>query len=112
VQLAGALDVDRVGAVDHDLGDLGIVDELLQGAETENDVADLAADLLLLLCRERDLFLVEELSKARMHQLLELGLVDRGVVEPGAEDLDETGLDPVSYLGHPIRGTAAGESLR
>ena len=54
VQLAGALHVDRVPVVDHDLRDLGVADERLERAEAEHAVADLADDEQLLLGGERD----------------------------------------------------------
>ena len=51
VQLASALDVDRVPAVDHDLGHFGIANERLEGSEAEDAVPDLANDKQLLLRR-------------------------------------------------------------
>ena len=41
VEPAGPLDVDRPGAVDHDLGDLGVGEEALEGAVAEDVLADL-----------------------------------------------------------------------
>ena len=44
VDLAGALDVDRVGPVDHDLGDLAVAQQGLEGAVAEDLVGDLLGD--------------------------------------------------------------------
>ena len=43
-----ALDVDAVGAVDHDLGDRGVVEEALERPEAQRLVDDLADELVAL----------------------------------------------------------------
>ena len=53
-ELAVALDVDLVGAVDHDIGDGRIKKELLDRPQTENLIHDLVEQLLLLNAGQRE----------------------------------------------------------
>ena len=91
--LPGALDVDRVPPVDHDLRDLGITDERLERPEPQDAVADLTDDEQLLLGRETGLLLVEQLAEALVDQALELGIGERRIVQARSENLDEPLLD-------------------
>ena len=102
VELARALDVDRVPVVDHDLGDFRVADERLERTEAEDAVADLPDDEQLLLRGERALLLVEELTQALVDQALELGVGHRGVVQAGPEGLDQALLHARANLGDPV----------
>ena len=101
-QLAGPLHVDRVPVVDHDLRDLGVADVGLQRAEPQHAVADLPNDQQLLLRGEAVLLLVEQLAQPLVHQAFQLGVGQRRVVEPRAEDLDQALLHPDPDLGDPV----------
>ena len=81
VQLPGALHVDRVPVVDHDLRDLWVTDERLQRAEAQDAVTDLSNDEQLLLRGEWTLLVVEELAEALVDQTFELRVRQRGVVQ-------------------------------
>ena len=106
VQLPGALHVDRVPVVDHDLRDLRVTDVGLERPETEHAVADLTDDQQLLLRGEGPFLFVQELTKALVNQALELVVGQRRIVETRTEDLDQALLhlgadlrDPVPLLG-------------
>ena len=81
----GPLDVDRVGAVDHDLGDVGVAQVGLERAVAEDVVGDLLGDAGAVGDGQRRLVLGEHLLQRLAHLLLELGLGEPRVVELGAE---------------------------
>ena len=102
IQLAGALHVDRVPVVDHDLRDLRVTDERLQRTEAKDAVADLADDEQLLLRGERSLLLVQELAEALVDQTLQFGVGQRGVVQARTQGLDQALLHARANLGDPV----------
>ena len=61
-ELAGALDVDAIEAVDEDVGDGGILEQGFERAEAEDFVEDLARELLALGEAERDGFAVDRVA--------------------------------------------------
>ncbi len=86
---AGALDVDLVRAVDHDLGDVGVAQERLERAVAEDLVGDLLGDPGAVRGAERRLLQLEHLLQGLPHPLLELGLLQPGVVQLRAEVVDQ-----------------------
>ncbi|MGY4382114.1 hypothetical protein ACVWZ3_009753 [Bradyrhizobium sp. i1.3.6] len=84
LDLAGDLDVDGVGAVDHDVGDVVARQQRLQRAVAENVVADIVEQLFLLGDRHHDVLdrddLVDDvadfLARGLGVELGELGEVD------------------------------------
>ncbi len=58
-ELAAALDVDAVEAIDEDVGDGGVFEQRFERAEAEYLVEDLARQLLALSETERDSFAVD-----------------------------------------------------
>ena len=88
-QLAVLFDVDHVWAVDHDLGDAGIVEQPLQRAVTENVVLDVADEPLPLLRGQRNLLLLDHMVQIRTDQRVQLALAQRGVVESAAQPLEQ-----------------------
>jgi hypothetical protein len=85
LDLAVALDVDLVGAVDHDLGHLDVVEELLHRAVAEDVLGQLLDELAPFFVRERELGLTEKLLETLDDDFLELFRTEGGVEDPGAE---------------------------
>ena len=56
LHLAADFNVDRVGAVDHDVGDVVAGEQGFEGAITEDIVADISEKIILLRNRHDDLF--------------------------------------------------------
>ena len=78
---AAALDVDRVGAVDHDLGDVRVAQEGLDRPVAEDVVGDLLGDPGAVGDGQRRLVLGEHLLQRQPDLLLELGLGQPRVVQ-------------------------------
>ena len=94
VDLAAALDVDVVRAVDHDLGDGVVAQERLERAVAEDVVGDLARDLGALLAGQRRLVEREGLRHRLADALGELAVVGLGAREqPRAEAGDDLVVD-------------------
>ena len=83
VELAVALDVDRVGAVDHDLGDLAVAQQRLQRAVAEDLVGDLLGDPRPVGERQRRFLGVDHVLEGLTDLGLELVLVQVRVVAAG-----------------------------
>jgi hypothetical protein len=96
IELAGALHVDRVPLVHHDLGDFRVTHVGLERPQAQHAVADLANDQQLLLRGERAFLFIEELAQALVDQAFEFVVGQGRVVEPRAEHLDQAllHLDP------------------
>ena len=116
VQLAGALDPDVVGAVDHDLGDGVVLEQRLDRPVAERVVGDLLHQPVAVGDREPAL-LAEPVTDVGQHHRLQLGVVHALVVEPRTEVGDDRQVDPVLQLGERIRplldglGTVAVETF-
>ncbi len=102
------LDVDPLGAVDHDLGDTVVVEQPLQRPETQHVVGQLRGEPLPLLGRQRHLLLVDDLVELAEDDLAQLLLGQARVVEPGAHPLEQRLADPVLEPARGRRSAAAG----
>ena len=115
VELAGALDEDVVGAVDHDLGDLRVAQQRLERAVAEDLVGDLLGDAGAVGVRERRLLGVDGLLQRLAHLGGELGLGKVRVVEPRAEAVDQglvhAALDLAERVHGPPTATARAASV-
>ena len=104
LHLAGDLDVGRVGAVDHDVGDVVAGQQRLERAVAEHVVADVLEQLLLLGDRHHDVLDLDDLAddvadllaRGRRLELGELGQID-GV----DQRVEDRGLDVVVLLRVP-----------
>ena len=104
-ELAAALDVDRVRAVDHDLGDGVVAQERLERAVAEDVVRDLAGDLRALLARQRRLVERDRLFDGLAHALGSSSrrrLVVAGGEEARAEARDDVMVDARLELGERV----------
>ncbi len=94
----GPLHIDRLGAVDHDLRDLVILEQAVDGAIAEDVVGDVLDELRLVGGAQRDPLLdeggVELLVDAQLKVVLRQSLV----VEDRAELLDQVLMDPLAQL--------------
>ena len=84
-QPAVALDEDAVGAVDHDLGDVGVVQVGLDRPVADDVVADLLGDPEPVARAQRPLLGGEHVGEDGAQLLVELVLVEVGLVELRAE---------------------------
>ena len=103
VETPGAFDEDLLLAVDHDLGDLGVVEELLDRAEPEHVVGDGRDERHALLGAERDPLGLDDLVEVLDDELLELTLGQRAVVELGAEAVEQRLVGAALDLGEGVR---------
>ena len=102
-QLAAALDVDLVRAVDHQLGHGLVAQERLERAVAEDVVGDLAGDLRALLARQRRLVDGERLRHGLAHALGQLAVVAAGVREQARpEARDDLVVDARLELGERV----------
>ena len=84
-QPPAALHIDPVVAVDHDLGDQGIVEEPLEGPEAKDFVHDFADHAAPFLGRQRDLFVIHEGAESLTHHPPQIFLVEAVVGDPAAQ---------------------------
>ena len=105
LELAGALDVDPVVRVDHDLGHGVVAQERLERAVAEDVVGDLADELAPLLARQRRAVERELLGDRAQHALGEV-LVRLALEELGAELLDARVVDARLQLGVRVERSA------
>ena len=96
---AAALDVDAVGPVDHDLGEVRVAQERLDRAVAQDVVGDLLGDAGPLGGREQDVLGLHRLLQCALDHVLELGLGQLGVVQLGTELLEQGVVD----LGLQVR---------
>ena len=113
-QLAASLQVDLAGTVDHDLGDVGVAEEGLDRTVAEDVVGDLEGHLGAVGAAERPLLRPDDLLEHLPDPGGEVVLVDVGVVELGAELLEQLGvhgglevLDPAVCLGRGERAATS-----
>ena len=102
----GALDVDRVEAVDHDLGDVGVAQVGLERSVAEDVVGDLLGDPRPVGDRERRVVLRQHLLQRLTHLLLELGLGQPRVVELGPEVVEQRLVHGALQVGERVRRCA------
>ncbi len=98
---AVALDVDVVGAVDHDLGDGGVGQELLDGAEAHHVTSDVTDQTLRLLLRQRRVGLGQEGADLGDHHRVELGLV-LGLEQTSTQPVEQLVMDLAHEAGQTI----------
>ena len=120
-QLAAALDVDAVEGVDHDFGQVGVAQQRLERAVAEDVVRDLLGDAGPVDRGHRLVGVGQRGLQRDVHLLLELGLRHVGVVELGAQRLDELGVHDLlerrervaaGLLGRGQRGQRVGRRAR
>jgi hypothetical protein len=96
--LARPLDVDVVGPVHHDLGDLTVTQQRLQRPETQDLVGDLLGDAVSVSCRQRRVLRVDDGLQSLPDPQLQLALLEVRVVQLWTERVHErlmnTGLHP------------------
>jgi hypothetical protein len=107
-QPALLLDVDRVRAVAHDLGDAGVVEQPLQRAVAEDVVGELGGQPGALLGRERDPFLLDHLVQLAEDDGAQRLLGQRRVVHPVAHALEQRLGDAVLEPGERVGGRRHG----
>jgi len=90
-QLALLLDVDGVRPVDHDLGDRVVIEESLQGTQTENVVLDLADNAASLLGGERSRGFLDDRVELLADEATDQLLVECALIEPGTDPLEQLG---------------------
>ena len=112
VQPAATLDVELVGAVDHDLGDVGVAQERLERSVAEDVVGDLLRDAGAVGDRQRCLFLGEHALQGVPHLLLEVGLGELRVVELRAEVLEQRGMHGSLEIDERVGSAASGCRVR
>ena len=88
----------RVGAVDHDLGDVDVAQERLDRAVAEDVVADLLGEPVAVGVADRPLLRAHQLGEDRADPVVELGLVEVRVVQLRTELLEQLGVDVVLEL--------------
>ena len=98
LDLAVALDEDQVGAVDHDLGDVVVLQQPVDGAVAEDVVGDVLDELGLVGGREGRLLLGQGGVQGVLHALLQVVLGEPLVVEGRAQLFDEVGVDLLAQL--------------
>ena len=101
-QLAEPLDEDLVVAVDHDLGDLRVAEERLQGAVAQDLVSDLLRHPGAVGGRERGLLQLENGLQGLPDPLFELGLLHPRVVQLRAKRLQQRLVHAVLDLGERV----------
>ena len=92
-QPAVLLDEDRVVAVDHDLGDVAVVQELLDRPVADDVVADLLGDPQPVARAQRPLLGGDHVGQDRAQLLVELVGVHVGLVELRTQGLQQLGVD-------------------
>ena len=106
-QLAAALDEDVLVGVDHHLGQAGVAQQRLDRPVAEDVVRDLLEIAGAVGRRHRDVGVGDGRLEGEPHLLLELGLRHVGVVQLGAEGLDEPLVhDPLEVLERVRLGPA------
>ena len=95
---AGALDVDRLRAVDHDLGDLLVLEEAVDRAVAEDVVGDVLDELGLVGGRQRRPLLGQGGVELLVDPAAEVVLRQPLVVEDRAELVDQVVVDPLAQL--------------
>ena len=95
---AGPLDVDRVRAVDHDLGDLLVLEEPVDRAVAEDVVGDVLDELGLVGGRQRRPLLGQGRLQLLVHPAAEVVLGEPLVVEDRAELVDQVVVDLLAEL--------------
>jgi hypothetical protein len=95
---AAALDVDRVGAVDHHLGDLLVLEEAVDRAVAEDVVGDVLDELGLVGGRQRRPLGGEGGLELLVHPAPEVVLGQPLVVEDGAELVDQVVVDLLAQV--------------
>src|SRR5919112_1870666 len=103
-QLAVLLDVDRVRAVGHDLGDRRVVQQPLQRPEAEHVVGQLGGEPLALLGAQRHLLGLDDLVELAQDDRPQRLLAQAGVVHPAAHALEQRLADAVLELGQRVGG--------
>ena len=98
LELAGALDVDRGGPVDHDLGELLVVEEAVDGAVAQDVVGDVLDELRLVGRRQGRALLSEGLVKLIVDATAEVVLGEALVVEDRPQLVDEVVVDLLAEL--------------
>ena len=98
LDLAGALHVDAVGAVDHDFGDLTVLEVAVDGAVAEDVVGDVLDELGLVGRRQRGLLLGQRLLQLVLHADAQVVLTHAPVVEERTELVDEVVVDLLPQL--------------
>ncbi len=107
-QAALALEIDLLGAVDHDFGDGRVVEQWLDGAKADDVGGELLEQALLLGAGEDEVFGFDDL----VEQILEAqaDLVDHGRIEGGIELRDELALDAVLQAALCLAGLVLGHA--
>ena len=90
-EAALALEVDLLGAVDHDLGDGGVVEQGLDRAEADDVGGELLEEALLLGAGEDQVFGLDDLVEEALEALADL--VDPGRIHRRVELADQLALD-------------------
>ena len=88
-QPSAPLHEDLVRAVDHDLADVRVAEERLDGAVAQDVVGDLLGDAGAVGDRERGVLGRQDVLQRQADPLLELGLGELGVVELRADALEQ-----------------------
>ncbi|GGG92216.1 hypothetical protein GCM10011577_13600 [Pseudarthrobacter polychromogenes] len=107
-QLALAFNVDLVHPVDHDLGDGGIVQQALEGAEAQDVVGNILDQPGAFLGRQRNLFGVDDPRQLLLGRAPQLVLGGRRVVEARAHPLEKRGGRAVLHGGEDVHGLCLG----
>ena len=96
------LDVDRVGTVDHHLGDVRVAQERLERAIAEDVVGDLLGDARPVGHREGRVVLSQHFLQGGADLLLEIGLGQSRVVELGTEVVQQRLVDSTLEVGERV----------
>jgi hypothetical protein len=86
---AVALDVDRVVAVDHDLGDARVFEHPLQRPEPERVVLDVLDEPGAFVDGQQQLLVLDDRGQLLTYELVELRLGERRIVDPTAQALEQ-----------------------
>jgi len=100
--LARLLDVDLGRAVDHDLCDVRVSQERLDGAVSEDVVSDLLRDASPVRRGQRDITGCHDLLQGLAHLLLELGLGQSGIIELRPQGVEERLVDLSLQIGEGV----------
>ena len=95
---AGALDVDRLGPVDHDFGDVVVLQQPVDRAVAEDVVGDVLDELRLVGGRERRPLLGQRGVELLVDPPAKVVLGQPLVVEDRTELVDQVVVDPLAQL--------------
>ena len=106
VELALALEPDVEGAVDHDLGDVGVAQVGLERAVAEDVVGDVLGDPLAVDPGQRPVAGGHHVGEHRADLGLQLGGLEVGVVQLRAELLQELAVHALLEVLEPVLGAS------